>query len=279
MFQAIAGRPRVSVVIPARNEAPTVGRIVQLLVDMTPVLHEVVVVDDGSTDDTAAVALEAGGRVVDATAPPSGRVRPGMAGAGPGKGRAMWMGLAETTGEIVVFCDADVSSFHPGYVTGLVEALTAQPGTVLAKGSYRRGGTGGRVNALVARPALDLLHPHLGHISQPLGGEYAAWRDALEQVPFVCGYGVDVGLLIDLAGCFGPDAVVEADLGWRHHRNRPLDQLRPQAQEVLEVILHRADRLAPRPAECPPLCSVPHLWAGSTSVCDGEAAQKRAAQG
>lgn len=271
MFQAIAKPPPVSVIIPARNEAATVARIVELLVDMTPVLHEVVVVDDGSTDDTAAVALRAGARVVDSAAPPSGRVRPGVAGAGPGKGRAMWVGLAETTGEIVVFCDADVSSFHDGYVTGLVAALDAHPGAVLAKGSYRRGGTGGRVNALVARPALDLLHPHLGHISQPLGGEYAAWRGALEQVPFVCGYGVDVGLLIDLTGCFGADAVVEADLGWRHHRNRSLDQLRPQAQEVLEVILHRAGQLAPRPQECPPLCSQTQLWVGSASVGGGEA--------
>ncbi|MDP9441752.1 MAG: glucosyl-3-phosphoglycerate synthase, partial [Actinomycetota bacterium] len=191
----------------------------------------------------------------------------------------MWLGVAETAADIVVFCDADVSSFHAGYVTRLVDTLTSRPGTAMAKGSYRRGGTGGRVNALVARPALDLLHPHLGHISQPLGGEYAAWRAALEQVPFVCGYGVDVGLLIDLAACFGADAVAEADLGWRHHRNRPLDQLRPQAQEVLEVILHRADRLAGRPEECPPLSSLPQLWARSPSPGDGEAAQTRAAQG
>ena len=268
MFQATAVRPSVSVVVPARNEAATVARIVELLVEMAAV-DEVVVVDDGSTDATAAVARRAGARVVDAAVPS----RAVVAGPGPGKGRAMWLGVAETSGDIVVFCDADVSSFHAGYVTGLVDALTHNPGPALAKGRYRRGGTGGRVNELVARPALELLHPHLGHVSQPLGGEYAGWREALEQVPFVRGYGVDVGLLIDLAARFGADAVVEADLGWRHHRNRPLEELRPQAQEVLHVILHRAGRLDWRPKDCPPLGSLPPLRRASPAVGGGGAAR------
>ena len=260
MFQAIAASPSVCVVVPARNEATTVGPIVECLVEMAPLVSEVVVVDDGSTDGTAAVALGAGARLVDAGRPGAAR------GAGPGKGRAMWAGVAETDSDIVVFCDADLSSLPPGYVTGLLDALTSRPATVLAKGSYRRGGTGGRVNELVARPGLALLHPQLGHISQPLGGEYAAWRQALAQVPFVSGYGVDVGLLIDLAGRFGAAAVVEADLGERHHRNRPLEELRPQAQAVLEVILNRAGHLPRRPAECPPLDPPPQLRAISPSL-------------
>ncbi len=267
MFQATAGRPSVSVVVPARNEAETVGGIVAMVAAMGPLVSEVLVVDDGSSDDTAAVAARAGGRVIDAARPVTGGT------VGPGKGRAMWLGLRQSTGDIVVFCDADVSSFHPGYVTGLVEALVERPGAALAKGTYRRGGTGGRVNELVARPALDLLHPHLAHVSQPLGGEYAGWRQAFEQVPFVSGYGVDVGLLIDLAQVFGTGAVVETHLGWRHHRNRPLEELRPQARAVLEVILHRAGRLPWPPTECPPLSSAGAVWASSSPLGDAEPAQ------
>ena len=238
-------QPNVSVVVPARDEAGTVGEVVRGVLDAgDPRVAEVLVVDDGSTDATAAVAAAAGARVVGAEA-------------GPGKGQALWKGLAESVGEVVVFCDADLSPYDPKYVGLLLDALARCPGAGLVKGRYRRTGTGGRVNELVARPALELLHPGLAHLSQPLGGEYAGWRDLLEQVPFVHGYGVDLGLVLDVAGRFGTDAVIEADLGERSHRNRPLDQLRPQAQAVLEVALQRAGLLGRSLPECPPLRDVP----------------------
>ena len=230
----------VSVVIPARDEAATVGGIVRSVRSLGDRVAEVVVVDDGSTDATAVVAAEAGARVV-------------RSEAGPGKGQAMWTGLGATTGDVVVFCDADLEGFDPAFITGLVDALVAAPGAALAKGRYAgRAGTGGRVNELVARPALELLHPLLTRLAQPLGGEYAAWRDILEQLPFVHGYGVDLGLVLDVAARFGPQSIVEADLGVRAHRNRSLEELRPQARIVLEVALQRAGLLATPLPECPP---------------------------
>jgi glucosyl-3-phosphoglycerate synthase len=239
-------QPVVSVVIPARDEAATVGGIVRSVLGLGAPVREVVVVDDGSTDATAREASRAGAQVV--TADPDD---------GPGKGQAMWKGLAETSGDVVVFCDADLEGFDPRFVTALVDALTSSPRAALAKGRYaRRAGTGGRVNELVARPALELLHPMLADLAQPLGGEYAAWREVLEQLPFVHGYGVDLGLVLDVADRFGPEAIVEADLGVRIHRNRPLDELRPQARVVLEVALQRAGMLASPLPECPPLRTV-----------------------
>jgi glucosyl-3-phosphoglycerate synthase len=246
-------QPRVSIVIPARDEATTVGDIVRAVLELPrPRVHEVVVVDDGSGDGTGGAAERAGARVVVAA-----DVLPSYA-PGPGKGQAMWKGVAESTGELVVFLDADLVDFDPSYVTALVAALTSSPNAALAKGRYsRRVGTGGRVNELVARPALELLHPALAGLAQPLGGEYAAWRDVLEEVPFVHGYGVDLGLVLDVAARFGPGSVVQADLGVRSHRNRPLDDLRPQARAVLEVALDRAGVGTGRLPECPPLRSVP----------------------
>jgi glucosyl-3-phosphoglycerate synthase len=222
-------QPVVSVVIPARNEAATVGAIVEALVAVERIA-EVLVVDDGSADATAAVAEAAGARVVPATS-------------GPGKGQAMHQGLMEAKGELVVFCDADLVDFSATYATDLVDALLAHPEAKLAKGRYHRTGTGGRVNELVARPALDLLHPGLAHIAQPLGGEYAGWREVFEAVAFVDGYGVDLGLLLDIADRYGTGAIVEVDLGVRTHRNRTLVELRPQAREVLAVALDRANRV------------------------------------
>lgn len=224
--------------------------VVAPIVALRGVVHEVVVVDDGSRDRTAAVAARAGARVVRAA-----DVLPRF-GAAPGKGEALWKGVAETDGDIVVFCDADLEAFDAGYVTRLVDALLADSRAALVKPHYRRAGTGGRVNELVARPALRLLHPWLPDIRQPLGGEYAAWRSVLERVPFVRGYGVDLGLVLDVARRFGAPAVVEAELPERRHRNRPLADLVPQAERVLEVALARAGVPGVEAAELPPLASV-----------------------
>jgi glucosyl-3-phosphoglycerate synthase len=113
------------------------------------------------------------------------------------------------------------------------------------KGFYERPaahapGTGGRTTELVARPLIALLHPGLGDVVQPLAGEYAARRDMLECLPFVQGYGVDIGLLIDVAHHFGLDAIAQVDLGERVHRNRSLDELSPQAVSVMCTALERA---------------------------------------
>src|SRR5207302_6970634 len=125
--------------------------------------------------------------------------------------------------------------------------LLAHPEIDFVKGFYDRPSTdpadrGGRVTELVARPLLALLFPHLTSIVQPLGGEYAGRREVLEQLPFVEGYGVDIALLIDIAERFGLDAIAQVDLGSRRHRNRPLDELSPQATAVIQTMLARSGR-------------------------------------
>jgi glucosyl-3-phosphoglycerate synthase len=80
----------------------------------------------------------------------------------------------------------------------------------------------------------------LGWVRQPLAGEFALRRHALEAVPFVGGYGVDLGLLIDVAAAFGTESLAQADLGTRVHRNRSLSELSEQATAVAQVALQRA---------------------------------------
>ncbi len=234
----------VSVCIPARDEEATIGTIVRVICERlagkeTPLVDEVVVIDDRSSDATATIARREGATVVDVA-----EVLPGS-GAGTGKGNVLWKSVAAFAVDLIVWIDADLTSFTPRCVTGLLGPLLDDPNIAMVKGYYERpeiGGTGGgRTTELMARPLLATLFPHLTSVRQPLGGEYAARREILEQVPFSMGYGVETGLLIDIAALVGLDRLAQVDLGVRVHRNRPLDELSVQAMEVLHTALRRAD--------------------------------------
>jgi glucosyl-3-phosphoglycerate synthase len=236
----------ISVCLPAHNEAATIGAIVDAiqrqLVDGDGLVDEIVVVDDGSTDDTATVAGDAGARVV-READVLAHLEPGT-----GKGNALWKSLYECRGDLICWLDADIRNFRLDFVTRLLAPLLHHQHVVFTKGFYDRpldGAPtgGGRVTELVARPLLSLLFPKVADVLQPLAGEYAGRREALEVVPFVEGWGVEFGLLVDLAETFGRDAIAQVDLGTREHRNKPLEELSPQALAILVTALRRADLL------------------------------------
>jgi glucosyl-3-phosphoglycerate synthase len=232
----------ISVCVPARDEAATVGPLVTTiraeLVERVPLVDEVVVVDDHSTDATAALAAAAGARVVDAA-----RVLADH-GEGHGKGEALWKSVHESRGDLIVWVDADIVDFDPSFIIQMAGPLVTDPGIDFVKGRYHRpeadGVGGGRVTELLARPLLSLYFPDLAEFAQPLAGEYAGRRSLLERLPFVVGYGVDVALLIDAVRAVGLERVAQVDLGVRHHRNRTLDELGPQALAVGQAILDRA---------------------------------------
>jgi len=233
----------ISVCLPARNEEATVGAIVanvrRNLVDHAPLVDEVIVMDDGSEDATAEAAAWEGARVfaVKDVLPDLPR--------GSGKGNVLWKSLYVCEGDVIVWLDADVRNFGPHFVTRLVGPLLADPRVGFVKGFYRRplhgeATGGGRVTELMARPLISSLFPHLAGFVQPLSGEYAGRRTLLETVPFVEGWGVEIGLLIDLVANFGIDAIAQADLDVREHRNRTLEDLGPQAMAILVTGLRRA---------------------------------------
>jgi glucosyl-3-phosphoglycerate synthase len=255
--KAAAGAPFVSVCLPAKDEAATVGTIVGRICELGHawgVVDEVVVVDDGSTDATRDVARAAGAVVVRAA-----DVLP-ECGPGTGKGEALWKAVDAAKGDVLVFCDADIRDFDPTFVTGLLGPLLLDRSVGFVKGRYERPGDGGRVTELVARPVISLLFPELAGFDQPLAGEFAARREVLERLPFVEAYGVDLALLIDAVADLGLERVAQVDLRERLHRNRPLAELRPQAEAVLRAALDRAGVAvaggAPV-AQRPPLVTIP----------------------
>ncbi|HET6693785.1 MAG TPA: glucosyl-3-phosphoglycerate synthase [Pedococcus sp.] len=243
------GDTTISVVLPARNEASTVGHIVEKLndelVDQVPLIDELIVMDSGSGDETASVAAAAGARVVrqdEVLAPLVDR---------PGKGEALWKSLYVTRGDVVVFIDADLEQFDPQFAVGLLGPLLADPSVQFVKAFYDRplqaGRTilpagGGRVTELMARPLLNLHWPHLAGFVQPLAGEYAGRRTLLERVPFMSGYGVEIAMLVDVFELAGLSAMAQVDLGSRRHRNSSDAALGQMAAQVYLALLSRIER-------------------------------------
>jgi glucosyl-3-phosphoglycerate synthase len=237
----------VSVCLPARECAATVGPIVAALIELrnAGVIDEVVVVDAASRDGTALVAQRAGASVYQEAEllPQFGPVQ--------GKGDAMWRALSVLEGELVCFLDADSADFGAHFATGLLGPLVCEPGVSFVKAFYRRPFEhegialregGGRVNHLLARPALALFYPELAAVRQPLAGEVAARRGLLEKLRFTTGYGVEMAMLLDAWSFLGGEGVAQVDLVVHRNNHQPLSALAPMAATVLATIATRLRR-------------------------------------
>ena len=238
-----ARRESVTVLVPARNEAATIAPIVRDLVALRDdgLIEQVLVADQDSTDGTAAEAARIGAEVVR-----TGTVFPRL-GRVAGKGDNLWRGLTCARGDIVCFVDADSADFGPHFVHPLLEPLR-EPGVEYVKAFYQRpwrdgddcrATGGGRVTTLLARPLLRRFYPELAWLEQPLAGEMAARRSLLEAVPFAIGYGIEIGLLIDIYRRVGVGAIRQADLDTRQNRHRPLEELGPMSDAILETLSAR----------------------------------------
>jgi glucosyl-3-phosphoglycerate synthase len=262
---AAKGDCRVSVVIPARDEQATIAGVVngirEVLVERYAVVDELVVMDSDSTDGTARVAADSGA-AVHATRD----VRPDL-GSFAGKGEAVWKSLFVTTGQVLVFIDADLTEWGPHFVSGLLGPLLNRPEVALVKGFYDRvlddgspgqAPQGGRVTELVARPLLNLGWPELAAVVQPLAGEWAVRRSAMEQLAVPVGYGVEIATLLDVWRTAGLAALAQVDLGERAHSHQSVHDLGVMAAEILHTVARRAGVPVPMTADAELLQFVRH---------------------
>ncbi len=238
----------VSLALPALNEEETVGRVIgtikRALMDDVPLLDEIVLIDSDSSDRTREIAAKLGVpvHIHQAILPELGSRR--------GKGEALWKSLFVTRGDIIAWIDTDIVNIHPRFVYGIVGPLLRNPQVQFVKGFYRRplavgdkvqAGGGGRVTELTARPLLNLFYPELSGVVQPLSGEYAGRRSALVQAAFCSGYGVEIGLLIDIFERFGLRAIAQVDLLERVHHNQELEALSKMSFAIIQTVLRRLE--------------------------------------
>jgi glycosyltransferase involved in cell wall biosynthesis/nucleotide-binding universal stress UspA family protein len=238
----------ISLALPALNEEETVGKVIttiqKALMSDVPLVDEIVLMDSNSTDRTREIAKELGIPIH------IHQKTLQKYGARKGKGEALWKSLYCTHGDIIIWIDTDIVNIHPRFIYGLIGPLLLRPELDLVKGFYRRpirvgskmqAGGGGRVTELTARPLLNLFYPELSGIVQPLSGEYGGRRKALEQLPFFSGYGVEIGLLIDVLDKFGLSSIGQVDLQERIHRNQPLEALGKMSFAIIQAVIRKLE--------------------------------------
>lgn len=239
----------ISLALPALNEEETVGKVIRTmkkeLMQRNPLLDEIVLIDSNSTDRTREIAIKEGIPVyIHQELLPDMEPR-------RGKGEALWKSLLVTKGDIIVWIDTDIVNIHPRFVYGIIGPLLINPQVQLVKGFYRRplkvgqrlqAGGGGRVTELTARPLLNLFYPELSGVIQPLSGEYAGRRSALEQTAFYSGYGVETGLLIGIYEKFHLESIAQVDLLERIHHNQHLEALGKMSFAIIQTVIRKLEK-------------------------------------
>lgn len=237
----------VSLVLPSRNVADTIGGIldeVGALNDRTatPLVDQTLVVDADSQDGTAEVAARHGAEVYS-----ENELMPQLGGA-HGKGDAMWRSLAVATGDLVMYADSDTKDFLPQFLYGTLGPILTVPQVRYVKAAYRRPfkssenlepDGGGRVTELTTKPLFNLFYPELTGFVQPLAGEFVADRELFSSIPFLTGYAVETGIMIDVLKRVGLGAMAQVDLGTRQNRHQPLRSLSRMSYAVLRAVARR----------------------------------------
>jgi glucosyl-3-phosphoglycerate synthase len=211
----------VSVIIPAYNEEKTVGSVVNAVKSLSYV-DEIIVVNDGSIDDTERVAGKAGATVIS-------HIK------NQGKGAAIKTGFKNSKGDIIVFLDADLQRLTPRQIDKMIQPIMNGEAEV-TKTKFKR--EAGRVTELTAKPLLNFFFPEI-KFDQPLSGQFAAKRSFLNNIQLEDDYGVDVGIVLD-ADVSGKH-VKEVDIGKIKHTMSSLNELNLVASEVVRTIVDRAN--------------------------------------
>lgn len=211
---------KITVIIPAHNEEKTIRKVIKMLKN-NPLINEILVINNASTDNTEQIAKKEGVKVLNCDI--------------KGKGYAMEMGIKEALNEIIIFLDADITKYDYDIISILSEPILNR-NIDFVKSKFDR--EGGRVTELVAKPLLEITFPNIPKFAQPLSGAIAGKKDLLSKLVLEKDYGVDIGILLDMISLNAK--IEEVYLGKIKNQSQSWKCLVKMSKEVSQAILKRA---------------------------------------
>lgn len=240
----------ISLVIPTLNEESTIEYIIRKIFNELnkdfQIIDELIIIDGNSTDNTINILnkLRKEYKLLDVVFEKDILKNHKCK---KGKGNQLWKGLYYSKGDIVIYCDSDIKNFDIRMIYGLIGPLITT-NLKFIKGFYERplilnnqaqSNEGGRVTELCARPIINMFYPELSGFIQPLGGEYGGYRDVLENVEYMTGYGVEVNILIEIYNKYGINIMGQVDLLKREHRHQNTNALSKMSFIIMNTILRK----------------------------------------
>src|SRR3989338_8728371 len=218
---------KISCVIPAFNEESTIINVIRN-VKKVKVINEIIVVDDGSTDNTYKNAKSEKVKVIK-------HLR------NEGKGAAIKTGVSHSSGDIILFLDADLYSITPKKIASILQPLENDEADFV-KTSFTRAR--GRVTELVVKPLFKVVFPFI-KFNQPLSGQFAIKRYLLEELKIDDKWGVDIQIL--LQSVKKGVRISEVDIGELKHKKQPMENLAIMSEQVINSVLSELGIIANKP--------------------------------
>lgn len=212
----------VTVVIPARNEEATVESVVHA-VSEHPAVASVIVVDNGSTDDTASAAARAGAQVISEPL--------------PGLGKAMKQGIAAAETDYILRTDADISNWNPTWL----ESLCRPNKGCLIRATFTSPYDEFPITRLVVRPYLEVFVPDLASLPTPISGTYTFHIDRIPWRRLPDDWSWDIALVIQAyeRGL----KINDIDIGVLNDKRRDIAYYVPMARDIHRYFLKKYTRV------------------------------------